>query len=130
MSQLADDLTTSGTLLRDDEFIAYLLAGLDEDYNSVFTFVVTRAGLLAIRAAQLEDLLTGDEVTQAKAIVITNIDKSSTTMTNLAYASWVAQDQAVLSHLLSSLTHEMLLHVMRCTTVAQACSTLANLYSS
>jgi ABC-type xylose transport system permease subunit len=103
---------------------------LDEDYNSVFTFVVTRAGLLAIRATQLKDLLTGDEVAPAKAIVITNIDKSSTTMTNLAYASWVARDQSVLSHLLSSLTREMLLHVMCCTTVAQACSTLANLYSS
>jgi hypothetical protein len=47
MSQLADDLTTSGTLLHDDEFIAYLLAGLDEDYNSVFTSVVTRADPLA-----------------------------------------------------------------------------------
>jgi hypothetical protein len=31
MSQLADDLAASGTLLRDDEFVTYLLAGLDEE---------------------------------------------------------------------------------------------------
>jgi hypothetical protein len=37
MSQLADDLAASGTPLHDDEFIAYLLTGLDKDYNLVFT---------------------------------------------------------------------------------------------
>jgi hypothetical protein len=42
MSQLADDLAASGTLLRDDEFITYLLAGLDEEYNLVFTMVVAQ----------------------------------------------------------------------------------------
>jgi hypothetical protein len=63
-------------------------------------------------------------------MVITNNDKSSTTMTNLAYTLCVARDQGVLDHLLSSLTHETLLHVTRCITAAQAWSTLANLYSS
>jgi hypothetical protein len=58
--------------------------------------------LLAIRAAQLKDLLTANDVAPAKTIIITNIDKSSTTMTNPAYASWVAWDQAVLGYLLSS----------------------------
>jgi hypothetical protein len=37
MSQLVDDLAASGTPLHDDEFVAYLLTGLDEDYNLVFT---------------------------------------------------------------------------------------------
>jgi hypothetical protein len=40
--QLADDLAALGTHLRDDEFIAYLLAGLDKEYNPVFTTVVAR----------------------------------------------------------------------------------------
>jgi hypothetical protein len=44
MSQLAYDLVASGTPLHDDEFIAYLLAGLDGDYNSVFTSVVAQGG--------------------------------------------------------------------------------------
>jgi hypothetical protein len=87
-----------------------------------------RQVLPAIRVAQLEDLLTGDDVAPVKTVVITNTDKSITTTTNPAYASWVVRDQAVLGYLLSSLTPEMLLHVSRCTTAAW--STLANLYSS
>jgi hypothetical protein len=47
MSQLVDYLVVAGNLLRDDEFIAYLLAGLDGDYNSVFTSVVSRADAIA-----------------------------------------------------------------------------------
>jgi hypothetical protein len=43
MSTFAYDLAASGTPLRDDEFIAYLLAGLDEEYNPVFTVIVARA---------------------------------------------------------------------------------------
>jgi hypothetical protein len=43
MSQLADDLVAFGTPLHNDKFVAYLLAVLDGDYNSVFTLVVTWA---------------------------------------------------------------------------------------
>jgi hypothetical protein len=42
MSQYVDDLTASDSLLHDDEFVAYLLVGLDEEYNPVFTAIVTR----------------------------------------------------------------------------------------
>jgi hypothetical protein len=42
MSAYADELAASGTPLRDDEFVAYLLAGLDEEYNHVFTAVVAQ----------------------------------------------------------------------------------------
>jgi hypothetical protein len=40
MSQFANDLVAFGTPLHDDEFVAYLLVGLDEKYNPVFTAVV------------------------------------------------------------------------------------------
>jgi hypothetical protein len=94
-------------------------------------YLLWRAHVLpTIRAAQLEDLLTGDDVAPAKTVIITNTDKSSTMMTNPAYASWVAWDQAFLGYLLSSLTHETLLHVSRSTTAAHGWGTLANLYSS
>jgi hypothetical protein len=43
MSAFADDLAASDTLLHDHEFVAYLLAGLDEEYNPVFTTIVSRA---------------------------------------------------------------------------------------
>jgi hypothetical protein len=41
MCQFTDDLAVSGTPLHDDELVVYLLVGLDEDYNLIFTAVVT-----------------------------------------------------------------------------------------
>jgi hypothetical protein len=43
MSSYADDLAASDSPLRDDELVAYLLVGLDEEYNPIFTVVVARA---------------------------------------------------------------------------------------
>jgi hypothetical protein len=37
MCQYTDELAAMGAPLHNDELIAYLLAGLDEEYNSVFT---------------------------------------------------------------------------------------------
>jgi hypothetical protein len=42
MSQYADELATIGAPLCEDEFVAYLLACLNEDYNPVFTAKITR----------------------------------------------------------------------------------------
>jgi hypothetical protein len=42
MTHFADDLAASDTPLRDDELVAYLLVGLDKDFNPVFTAMVTR----------------------------------------------------------------------------------------
>jgi hypothetical protein len=42
MCQYANDLAATGAPLRDDELVAYILPGLDEYYNSVFTTVVPR----------------------------------------------------------------------------------------
>jgi hypothetical protein len=42
MSLFVDDLAVFGTPLRDDEFVTYLVAGLDEEYNPVFAAVVAR----------------------------------------------------------------------------------------
>jgi uncharacterized membrane protein YgcG len=43
MCQFVDDLAASGTPLHDNELVAYLLAGLDKDYNPIFTAVVACA---------------------------------------------------------------------------------------
>jgi hypothetical protein len=42
MCQYADELAATGAPLRDDELVAYILVGLDEDYNAVFTAIVAR----------------------------------------------------------------------------------------
>jgi hypothetical protein len=42
MKALADTLAIIGQPLKDEDFIAYLLAGLDESYDSLVTSVTTR----------------------------------------------------------------------------------------
>jgi hypothetical protein len=42
MSNFADDLVVSGSALRDNEFVVYLLAILNEEYNHIFTAIVAR----------------------------------------------------------------------------------------
>jgi hypothetical protein len=44
--------------------------------------------LPAVRAAQLEGLLTGDESTLDQFITITNDDKSTSKQINPTYSSW------------------------------------------
>ena len=86
--------------------------------------------LLAVRAAQLEGLLTGAEKSPEHFISVTNDDKTVSKVSNPAYTSWIVRDQAVLGYLLSSLTRETLMHVSRCVTAADAWGMLADLYSS
>jgi hypothetical protein len=75
--------------------------------------------LLAIRAAQLDNLLTGTDLPPEKELT-SIIDNKPVKRRNPAYSSWVNQDQAVLGYLLSMLTRETLHHVSRCSTSAQA----------
>jgi hypothetical protein len=42
MTQYVDDIVALGSPLHDDELVAYLLAGLNEEYNLVFIAVVAR----------------------------------------------------------------------------------------
>jgi hypothetical protein len=42
MRSLTDDMAFSGTPLCDDELVSYILAGLDEDYNPVYSTVTSR----------------------------------------------------------------------------------------
>jgi hypothetical protein len=85
--------------------------------------------LPTIRAAQLQDRLTGDEKPPEKDVIVT-VEGKSATQHNLAYTAWMLRNQAILGYLLSSLTHETLMHVSRCTMLAQAWRMLADLYSS
>lgn len=42
MKSLADTMTSIGYLLRDEEVVTYILAGLGNDYDSLVTLVITR----------------------------------------------------------------------------------------
>jgi hypothetical protein len=82
--------------------------------------------LPALRAAQFEGLLTSDDLSSAKQLVIINDDKTMTLTKNPAYIAWVARDQAVLGYLLLLLTRKTLMHVSCCTMATQAWTTLAH----
>jgi hypothetical protein len=85
--------------------------------------------LPAVQATQLDDLLTGEEKEPDKEITFV-INEKSVKQRNPAYTTWMERDQATLGYLLSSLTHETLMHVSCCTYSAQAWRMLTNLYAS
>jgi hypothetical protein len=85
--------------------------------------------LPALRAVQLDDLLTGGEKQSDKEITVI-IDEKSVKQRNPAYTEWTARDQAVLGYLLSSLTCETLMHASWCTISTQDWCMLADLYAS
>jgi hypothetical protein len=85
--------------------------------------------LLAIRAAQLEDLFLNIEKASEKEITVV-VNEKPEQQKNLAYTIWVAKDQSILGYILSMLTRETLMHVSRCTTSAAAWRALATLYAS
>jgi histone deacetylase 1/2 len=49
MKALADSLTIIGQPLRDEEFVSYLLAGLDKDYDALYQVVNSRTTCIPIR---------------------------------------------------------------------------------
>jgi hypothetical protein len=86
-------------------------------------------GPTAVRAVQLNDLLTSEEKQPDKEITIV-IDEKSVKQHNPAYTAWMVRDQVVLGYLYSLLTHETLMHVLPCTSSAQAWRMLTDLYAS
>jgi hypothetical protein len=49
MKSLADSLTSIGQPLWDEEFLSYLLAGLDKDYDALYQVVNSRTTCIPIR---------------------------------------------------------------------------------
>jgi hypothetical protein len=49
MKALSDSLTSIGEPLRDAEFVSYILAGLDEEYDSLYQVVTNRTTPIPIR---------------------------------------------------------------------------------
>jgi hypothetical protein len=84
--------------------------------------------LPAIRAAQLDDILTGIEICPPKTI--SDASDRTVTVANLAYGRWIARNQAVLGYLLSSLSHEVLSSLINCSTSSSVWTTLSEMYSS
>jgi hypothetical protein len=75
MCALADDMASSGKPLDDEDIVSYILAGLDEEYNSVVTTLVARSDPVSVAEAyaqllhyeQRQSLLHGDNADQPSA---------------------------------------------------------------
>jgi hypothetical protein len=124
MSTSAASFTNSSTVIP-----SILSVAISEKMTNANYSLWSAQVLPAIRAVQFDDLLTGEDLPSEKEIS-SIVDNKPVKSCNPTYLAWVARDQAVLGYLLSTLTHEMLQHVLRCSTMAQAWRTLADLYSS
>jgi hypothetical protein len=85
--------------------------------------------MLAVRVAQLENLLTGVDHMLEKTVTIKHGD-STTEKANPEYTKWVTHDQAQLGYILSSLTREVLMSVTTHTTLAGAWGALEEMFAS
>jgi hypothetical protein len=83
-----------------------------------------------IRGAQLEGLLDGSSKMPPKVVQVVKDDKTQEEVPNPAYATWLAQDQQVLEHLLNSLTKDVLGQVAMASTAPEAWATLEDMFSA
>lgn len=65
----------------------------------------------AVRGARLAGLLDGSYAQPPPMIAVKKADSTEEQVENPTYVQWIAQDQQVLSYLLSSLTKEILVQV-------------------
>lgn len=84
----------------------------------------------AIRGAQLVEILEGKVEAPVKTMKIIKEDKTTEIMTNPVYATWVAQDQQLLGHMLNSLTKDVLTQVATITYVADVWTFLEGMFSA
>ena len=93
-------------------------------------FVLWQAQVLpAIKGAQLEGFIDGTIVVPPRKIVVQKGGKETET-SNPGYGPWVAQDQQVLSFLITSLSREVMPHVAIVKTSEEAWNTIQELYAA
>ena len=94
-------------------------------------FLVWRAQVLpAVRAARLVGILDGSSAEPSPMIQVEKPDKSTEKVENPAYVQWIAQDQQVLSFLLSSMTKEILVQVSSLEHTAEVWKAITEMFSS
>lgn len=100
-----------------------------EKLNKTNYFLWQAQVLPAIRGAQLEGILDGS-MPAPPTEIDEKVDNQDVKKPNPEYARWVAQDQAVLSYLLSSLTRDALASVASLKTSAEVWRALAEMFAS
>ena len=95
-------------------------------------YVVWKAQVLpAVRGARLTGYLDGTTPEPSKTIKVQKADKSEEEeQDNPAHAAWIAQDQQLLSYLLSTLSREILIQAADEETTYDLWKKLSGMYSS
>lgn len=86
--------------------------------------------LPAIRGARLFGVLDGYVAEPPTMITIKKADNSEEQEENPAYVQWIAQDQQVLSHLMSSMTKEILVQVSELEHASEVWKAVLEMFSS
>jgi hypothetical protein len=84
----------------------------------------------AIRGAMVMGLLEGTDRAPAKLISSKDANGKDISITNPAYATWMARDQAVVSYLLQSLSPELLPHVFGLETTEAVWNAITRMFST
>ena len=94
-------------------------------------FLVWRAQVLpTIRGAQLTSYLDGSKAMPLEKITVTKVDKTTEEVENPSYVQWVAQNQQVLGYFLSTLSKEVLIHVVHLESAMAGWKAVSEMYSS
>lgn len=94
-------------------------------------FLVWRAQVLpAVRGARLVGLLDGSYVQPTLVLTVKKADGTEEEKENPAYVQWIAQDQQVLSYLLSSVTNEILVQVSSLENTSEVWRAVTMMFSS
>lgn len=94
-------------------------------------FLVWRAQVMpVVRGARLVGILDGSSVQPAPMIAVNKADNIEEQVENPAYVQWIAQDQQVLSYLLSSMTKEILVQVSSLEHALEVWKAVTEMFSS
>ena len=84
----------------------------------------------ALRGAQVTGLLDGSDAAPPKTVQQQQADKTMAEVPNPLYAQWISKDQQVLSHLLNSLSKEILAQVTSKETTFDLWTAITTIFAS
>ena len=107
------------------------LGALPSEKLTKTNYILWKAQVMpGLRGAQVTGLLDGSDVAPPKTVQREQTDKTVTTEPNPLYAQWISKDQQVLSHLLNSLSTEILAQVASKETTFDLWTAITTLFSS
>ena len=107
------------------------LGALPSEKLTKTNFILWKAQVMpGLRGAQVTGLLDGSDAAPPKTVQQQQVDKTTAPVPNPLYAQWILKDQQVLSHLLNSLSMEILAQVASKETTFDLWTAITTLFAS